>query len=119
MVMVAAVEPTTCLDASVAMGLQLKGCQDTRAAAAVGERAGVQAGRRALVVISMAPQPTSASEGAAAATTERQPPQRAFAEKGQARDSVATDEATRILFEFVLASKVGTRTGRVTALGRD
>ena len=99
MVMVAAVEPTTCLDASVAMGLQLKGCQDTRAAAAVGERAGVQAGRRALVVISMAPQPTSASEGAAAATTERQPPQRAFAE-GQARDSVATDEATPILCEL-------------------
>ena len=102
MVMVAAVEPTTCLDASVAMGLQLKGCQDTRAAAAVGERAGVQAGRRALVVISMAPQPTSASEGAAAATTERQPPQRAFAEKGAGRRAtpVATDEATPILCEL-------------------
>ena len=101
MVMVAAVEPTTCLDASVAMGLQLKGCQDTRAAAAVGERAGVQAGRRALVVISMAPQPTSASEGAAAATTERQPPQRALRRRGgQARDSVATDEATPILCEL-------------------
>jgi hypothetical protein len=104
----------------VAMGLQLKGCQDTRAAAAVGERAGVQAGRRALVVISMAPQPTSASEGAAAATTERQPPQRAFAEKGQAGARLCRNgRGDADLMRVVLASKVGTRTGRVTALGSD